>query len=200
VAASDPIDQLSRATDQTGAIISRIRPDQATLPTPCSSLDVRALVDHVVRDIQQFTVRASRGDGQSPDPGIKGDDWSAAYREAADSLLGAWRREGALDGTVKLPFGEYPPTWFVGQQITDLVVHGWDIAKATGQPTELGPELGQLALDWGRQNLRPEFRGDEASGQDFGAEVPVPENAPVHDRLAGFFGRDPDWTPGGRGA
>src|SRR5438128_466949 len=123
MADSDPVDQLSRAADQTGAIISRIRPDQATLPTPCSSWDVRALVDHVVQDVRQFTSRASRVESEQPDSSAIGDDWTEAYREAADALLKAWRRESALEGTVELPFGEVPTAWFVNLQTADLVVH-----------------------------------------------------------------------------
>jgi uncharacterized protein (TIGR03086 family) len=191
MADSDPVARLSRAVDQTGAIISGIRPDQAALPTPCSQWDVSALVDHVVEDVRQFTVRASRGTSDQPEASAIGDDWTGAYREAADSLLKAWRREGALDGTVELPFGEGPAAWFVDLQTADLLVHGWDLAKATGQSTGIDPELGKSALEWGRENLRPEFRGDR-----FGPEVPVPEEAPLQERLVGFFGRDPDWTPG----
>ena len=103
----------------------------------------------------------------------------------------AWQREGALDGTVRLPFGEVPATWLVNQQIADLAVHGWDIARATGQSTDLDPELGQVALAWARENLQPQFRGAEGSGRAFGPEVPVPDSAPLYDRLAAFFGRDP---------
>jgi uncharacterized protein (TIGR03086 family) len=189
---SDPIEQLSRAADQTGEIISRIRPGQETLPTPCSEWDVRALVNHVVLDVQQFTVMASGGAWEQGDGDVVGDDWEGAYREAARSLLEAWRREGALDQTIKTPMGELPATWRVGNQIADLVVHGWDIAKATGQSSELDPELGRVALDWAKENLRPEFRGEEGSGRSFGPEVPVSDDAPLHDRLAGFFGRNPD--------
>ena len=188
----DPVALLSRALDQTGAIIARARPDQATMPTPCRSWDVRALVNHVVQDVRQFTAGASGQDQQwEDDSDVVGDDWAGAYREAADELLAAWRREGALDRMVKLPFGEVPAVWQVGQQITDLAVHGWDVAKATGQPTDLDPQVGQLALDWGGENLKPQFRGDEASGRVFGTEVPVDADAPLYDRLAGFFGRDP---------
>ncbi len=106
------------------------------------------------------------------------------------SCLVIWRREGALEGTVRLPFGQVPAAWCVDQQISDLVVHGWDIARATGQPTELDPELGQASLAWARQNLLPELRGDVGSGYAFGPEVPVPETAPLHDRFAAFFDTD----------
>jgi uncharacterized protein (TIGR03086 family) len=191
MADGDPIDLLSRALGQTGAIIARLRPDQAGLPTPCSSWDVRALVNHVVLDVQHFTVSASEGVWEERDADVIGEDWAGAYGEAAAALVAAWQREGVLDRTIQLPFGKVPADWSVTQQIADVVVHGWDIAKATGQSTDLDPELGRLALEWARQNLRPEFRGDEGSGRVFGAEVPVPDGAPLHDRLAGFFGRNP---------
>src|SRR5439155_27261265 len=110
------------------------------------------------------------------------------YRDAARALVGAWRSEGALGRTVKAPMGQLPASWFVGLQTADLVVHGWDLAKATGQAIDLDPELVRLASEWGRENLRPEFRG-----RDFGPEVPVPGDAPLPDRLAGVFGRDPTW-------
>jgi uncharacterized protein (TIGR03086 family) len=145
----------------------------------------------VVHDLQQFTVAVQGGEWDPKDVDVIGDDWAGAYRQAASSLLAAWRRPGALEQTVKLPFGEFPATWRIGQQITDLAVHGWDVAKGTGQPTDLDPEVGQLALDWGRENLKPEFRGDEASGRSFGPEVAVAGDAPLYDRLAGLFGRDP---------
>jgi uncharacterized protein (TIGR03086 family) len=190
---SDLIDQLAGALDRTGAIIARVRPEQAWLPTPCQSWDVRELVNHVVRDVLQFTARARGEAWEQADADLIRDDWEGAFREAANGLLAAWRAEGALDTTVKLPFGEVPGTWFVGQQIADFVVHGWDIAKATAQSADFDPDLEQSSLDWGRENLKPEFRGDEASGRVFGPEVAVSEDAPVLDRLIGFFGRDPDW-------
>ena len=104
-----------------------------------------------------------------------------------------------MEQTIRLPFGEFPATWRIGQQIADLAVHGWDIAKATGQPTDLDPEVGRFALDWGRENLKPEFRGDEASGRSFGPEVAVAGDAPLYDRLAGFFAvhRSEGSHPGG---
>jgi uncharacterized protein (TIGR03086 family) len=191
MATTGSLDLLERTLAQTGAIIAHVRPEQVTLPTPCASWDVRALVNHVVHDVQQFTVTVHGGEWDPPATDVIGDHWEGAFREGAASLLAAWRRPGALEQTVRLPFGELPAGWRIGQQISDLAVHGWDIAKATGQPTDLDPEVGQFALDWGRENLTPEFRGDEASGQSFGFEVAVADDAPLYDRLAGFFGRDP---------
>jgi hypothetical protein len=108
-----------------------------------------------------------------------------------DLLERTLAQTGAIIARVRPEQSALPTPWRLGQQITDLAVHGWDVAKATGQSTDLDPEVGRLALDWGRENLKPEFRGDEASGQSFGFEVAVADDAPLYDRLAAFFGRDP---------
>jgi len=188
----NPIVLLSRALEQTGGVIAGVRPEQATLPTPCRSWEVRTLVNHVVDEVQRFTEVTSSGQRGRSDGDVIGEDWVGAYRAAAGSLLAAWRQPGALDRTHRLPGGEIPASWAVGQQITELVIHAWDIATATGQSTDLDPELGRLALDWGKENLRPEFRGDEATGHHIGPEVPVRDDAPLYDRIAAFGGRDPN--------
>ena len=93
------------------------------------------------------------------------------------------------------PGGEAPLRARADQQITELAVHDWDLARATGQDLAgLDPALAEHALAWSRGMLRPEFRGPDKA---FGVEVPVPDDAPVYDRLAGWFGRDPGWTSPG---
>jgi uncharacterized protein (TIGR03086 family) len=117
------------------------------------------LVNHVVNEVHQFAVVTGGGQRQHAGGDVIGDDWVAAYRAAAAELLAAWQQPGALEQPHQLPFGEVLASWAVNQHITELVVHAWDIAKTTGQPTDLDPELGRLALDWGKENLKPEFRG-----------------------------------------
>lgn len=187
--ARDPIDQLSRALDQAGAVIANLRPEDAACPTPCRAWDLRALVNHVVHDVRLFTAMATGAPWEPQDNDVIGDNWAGAFNDSARSLLATWKHPGALEATVQLPFGEYSGNWRVGQQVSDLAVHAWDIAKATGQPTDLDPEIGEYSLAWARNNLLPKFRGDEASGLAFGPEVRVPVDALLYDRLAGFFGR-----------
>jgi uncharacterized protein (TIGR03086 family) len=190
-AAGESVEMLATALDQAGTLIERIKPEQATLRTPCRSWNLRDLVNHVVEDVDHFTAIAKGERWQKPGGDLIGDDWAGAYRKAAAGLLEVWRRPGQLDRTVQLPFGERPASWQVGQAMSDLAVHTWDIARATGQPTDLDPEVGRMSLEWGRENLTPQFRGEEADGMVFGTEVPVSDDAPVYDRLAGYFGRDP---------
>jgi len=185
MSANDPFRLLARAIDQCGTLVASVRPEQAGLPTPCSEWDVRALVNHTVYDVQSFTAQISGAERGAPDADLLGADWAAAYRAASAALLAAWRQRG-IDGTLKTRIGEFPVAWAVGQHTADLAAHAWDIATATGQSTDLDPEVGREALDWARENLKPQFRGAA-----FGPEVEVPENAAVYDRLAGFFGREP---------
>jgi uncharacterized protein (TIGR03086 family) len=183
MAASDPFALLARALDQTGSVIAHTTPDQASLPTPCNGWDLRTLVNHTAYDVHVFTSTLGGAERPSPDVDLIGDDWSAGFNSESDALLAAWRGRGA-EGTI---LGELSATWVIGQHLSDLAVHAWDVARATSQLTDLDPEIGQAALDWARQNLKPEYRGTA-----FGPEVSVPENAPIYDRLAGFFGRKPE--------
>lgn len=185
------LEQLSRALDQAGALIDGIRPEQSHLPTPCTEFDLRALVNHLVYDLNAFARMLNGAPRGSSDVDLIGNDWSGAYRSAADNLLATWNELGT-EGTLKLQIGEVPASWPIGQHLADVAVHAWDIARATGQPTTyLDPELASVALEWVQENLKPQFRG-----QAFGPEVPVPETAPIYDRLAGFSGRDPGWAGG----
>lgn len=189
----DTVALIGKALDQTAAIISAIPAGQYGLATPCPAWDVRALVRHLAgQDLRNFLISA-RGqtvDWQAPADEL-GEDWAAAFRDRAGQLLVVWRAAD-LDQLVAMPGGGQAPLRSrADQQITELAVHDWDLVKATGQQIDLDPALAEHALTWSRQMLRPEFRGP---GQAFGHEVPVPPDAPVYQRLAGWFGRDPGWT------
>jgi hypothetical protein len=109
----------------------------------------------------------------------------------AAPVRAAWQAAD-LDSLVAGPGGEAPLRMRADQQVTELAVHDWDLARATGQQLAgLDPALAEHALAWSRGMLRPEFRGPDKA---FGVEVPVPDDAPAYDRLAGWFGRDPGWT------
>ena len=156
---------------------------------------MRALVGHLAgQTLRNFlvSVRGETTDWTAPVDEI-GDDWAETFRERAAPLRAAWRAAD-LDQLVAGPGGEAPLRFRADHQITELAVHDWDLARATGQQARLDPAVAEHALRWSRQMLRPEFRGPDKA---FGLEVPVPDDAPAYDRLAGWFGRDPGWMPGG---
>jgi uncharacterized protein (TIGR03086 family) len=192
---ADTIALLESALDQTAGLIATIDASQAGLATPCPGWDVRALVGHLAgQALRNFlvSVRGETTDWTAPAEEI-GDDWAETFRERAAPLRAAWRAAD-LDRPVAGPGGEAPLRFRADHQITELAVHDWDLARATGQQAGLDPAVAEHALRWSRQMLRPEFRGPDKA---FGLEVPVPDDAPAYDRLAGWFGRDPGWMPGG---
>jgi uncharacterized protein (TIGR03086 family) len=192
---ADTIALLEGALDQTAGLIATIDASQAGLATPCAGWDVQALVGHLAgQALRNFlvSVRGETTDWTAPAEEI-GDDWAETFRERAAPLRAAWRAAD-LDRPVAGPGGEAPLRFRADHQITELAVHDWDLARATGQQAGLDPAVAEHALRWSRQMLRPEFRGPDKA---FGLEVPVPDDAPAYDRLAGWFGRDPGWMPGG---
>jgi uncharacterized protein (TIGR03086 family) len=175
---------LRRALDQTAGLIAAVAPEQRTAATPCGDWDVAALVGHVVHGLDNFTAtaRGEKPDWSRPRPPVEG-DWAAAFRGRAGELVEVWQAA---------PEDRRPQA---DMQITEQAVHGWDLASAIGRPSaELDAAVGEHALQFGRVMLKPEWRG--AGGNNaFGDEVAVPDDAPVYDRLAGWFGRDPSrWS------
>src|ERR1700751_4305330 len=193
---ADTVALLERALDQTAGLIAAIEPGQAGLATPCAGWDVRALVSHLAgQDLRNFlgAVRGEAADGQAPADDI-GDDWPAAFQERAAPVRAAWQAAD-LDSLVAGPGGEAALRMRGANQGTELALHDWALAGATGQALAgLDPALAEHALAWSRGMLRPEFRGPD---KPFGVEVPVPDDAPAYDGLAGGFGRGSGWT--GRG-
>ncbi|MDG3011340.1 TIGR03086 family protein [Rhodococcus sp. D2-41] len=191
--AAEAIDLLERAVRQSAQVIGAIGVDAHHLPTPCPEWDVQALVRHVIgQDLRNFAAAACGGtpDWLAP-PRALGPDWVAQFDAGAAEVLANWRAAD-LDREVVMPSGAAASLGSrVDQQIAELTVHSWDLARATGQRAELDPALAERSLAWARPMLRPQFRGPDMA---FGDEVPVPETAPVYDRLAGWFGRDPQWA------
>jgi uncharacterized protein (TIGR03086 family) len=169
------IEQLADALNRTGRLVAGIRDDQWGKPTPCSEWDVRALVNHVVNG----TTAAASALGAETHP-------TAEYDEAASMLLSAFGQPGALDRIVTIPFGTVPGAVALHVRLTELLVHGWDIAQATSQRTDFPEELAEEELAFSKAALEAVPPGRSP----FAAPQPVPEGAPALDRLVAVLGRE----------
>ena len=185
--AGDPVETLGTSLDQLTALVEEVGPDEWTLPTPCEAWDVRALHDHTLASVGNYTA-AARGEPRPPAPEgsaqPSGPALAAALSDAAADLVAAWREPGALERPVVFGARELPAEWRVGQQTVEFTVHAWDLARAVGRTNGLDAALADLSLEWGRRNLLPELRGAA-----FGPEVAPPDGAGPYERLAAFFGR-----------
>ncbi|MGH8992219.1 MAG: TIGR03086 family metal-binding protein, partial [Acidimicrobiia bacterium] len=143
----DTLKLLSQTFESTGRIVAGVRPDQMDAPTPCGEWDVRALLDHAIGVIAGFAAAASRADSPGEPPAI-GDNPQPAFDAAARATLDAWHRPGALEGMCTLAHGiTLPAEVAAGINFVDTLVHGWDLARATGQDSTLDPELATAALE-----------------------------------------------------
>jgi uncharacterized protein (TIGR03086 family) len=180
---------LEAAVASTRDVLATVRPDQLGQSTPCARWAVADVVNHLVNG-HHFFASAVAG---APPPGDERDaaagDFLAAYDEATSASIAAFGAEGAMDRLLHLPFGDLPGSVFIGIAATDTLAHGWDLAKATGQPTDLAPDLAAALLARVQPLLADSLRGTDDEGRAFGPEQPAPDGATSADRLAAFLGR-----------
>jgi uncharacterized protein (TIGR03086 family) len=179
---------LEQAIASTRGVLAGIQPDQLASSTPCASWKVSDVINHIVGG-QFFFAAAVRGESPSgTPPDFAAGDYLAAFDEGSGACVAAFNADGAMERIVHLPFGDMPGAAFVGVAATDTFVHGWDLARATGQGTDLEPQLAAGLLAGIRPAIQDSFRG--ADGQaPFGPEQASPAGSSNADQLAAFLGR-----------
>lgn len=188
---TDPRPLHRRAVAQTGAVVSAVAPAQLTLPTPCTEFDVRALLSHITGGLNRIAIVGEGGDAlarPAVEEGVPDDGWPAVYAAAAGRAAAAWADDARLDALVEVPWGKVPGRIALAGYIQEILAHGWDLAKATGQDTEGDPELAEWALAAARRILPPGNRGGEVP---FGPVTEAPPGAGPYARLAAWLGRQP---------
>ena len=183
----DVISALEQSYDQTAKLVARLTSAELDAPSPCAGWDVRATLNQLLGATWMFTL-VNQGQAADEDAGdVIGDDASLAVTAAAKENLASWRQPGAFEGDRSYVFGTFPATGAAMLNLGEVVVHNWDVAKATGQALVIDPAVGQMIYDWGVSNPLDDFRDHGA----FGPEVAVPASAPIVDRLVGLLGRQP---------
>src|ERR1700761_7517566 len=156
---NDPRILFAQAAAQTGAVIAAVTPEQAALPTPCAEWDVRTLISHTTGAVTRIALVGEGADALSVPPFTDlGDDWLAAYQAAAARAAAAWADDTKLDALFAVPWGKVPGRIAVAGYVREVLAHGWDLAYATGQPTELDPGLGAFALEVSQRSLPADGR------------------------------------------
>ncbi len=184
---------LEPATAALTTIVQGVRDDQLGAPTPCQDMTVADLLDHVDTFAQALAAAAAKADvGQPPpvDGARLGTDWRARIPRRLTELAGAWRVEAAWAGVASAGGLELPGEAWGAVTVDELIVHGWDLAVATGQTFTWDPRLAEVAYGFVQPTAA---RSPEGVPGLFGAAVPVPADAPLLDRLLGLTGRDPAW-------
>lgn len=177
-----------RALEQFGKLLQGVGPGDWDRATPCEGWTVRDLANHVIgenRWLPPLMGGATVADvGDALDGDLLGEDASAAWDEAAAAAVAAAQEPGALERTVHLSFGDFPGRFYLGQVLSDHVIHAWDLARATGADESLDDELVRFTYD----EMVPQFEQWRQAGA-FGPKVDVPEDADLQTKLLAEAGR-----------
>ena len=192
------MDATEAFTRATGAWLDRmhgVKPGQWEAPTPCAEWDVRALVNHVVSEqrwMPPLLAGATIAEvGDRFDGDLLGADPLAVAQEAAGESARAVAGGVAGGQIVHLSFGDTPAEEYAWGVAADLVVHGWDLAAATGGDRSIDPGLAEAVGGWVAK-VEDLYRG----GGQIGPRPGMPASDPAGALLVAF-GRDPGWGPAG---
>jgi uncharacterized protein (TIGR03086 family) len=180
----------ARASEGTRRCIEAVKDDQWHDPTPCSDWDVRTVVNHIVAEnlwVPPLMEGKSIEDvGDQFEGDVLGDDALGAYDRSASAADAAFAAPGAMEVPVGVSYGPIPGKDFAEHRFFDVLIHGWDVAKGTGQDTTLEPELVEACwkiVDAAREMI-------VGAEPYFGKPVDVPDDAPLQVRLLALLGRE----------
>ncbi|GGL92733.1 TIGR03086 family metal-binding protein [Nakamurella endophytica] len=185
---------LDPVLSDLAVVVDGIPPSADRRPTPCTDLDVAALRHHVLSWLTVFADGYADPDGRAPVGQEPADDRTGATVQDAARRLHDAVSGGAADRPLYLGESGMPGDMALSMILWEYLVHGWDLAVATGQPWTPADDACVAALDFAPGMLTPDYQGP---GKTFGPRVPVPDDAPPLDRLLGLSGRDPGWRPAG---
>jgi len=183
----DPVTALERAYESMARATADLDAAQMAAPSQCDGWDIKTMLNHAFGAGWMFTL-VNQGQALGEDSGdLVGTDAARACGELAAANIAAWKTEGALEGDRTYPFGSFPAPGALLINVGEIAVHAWDVAKSTGQDASIDPQVAELLWDFYNSLPLEAFREHGA----FGPVVPVPESAPVADRVLGLIGFQP---------
>lgn len=191
---------LEPTADHVAGIVASIGDDQLEAPTPCTEYTVGDLLDHVSGLSLAFTAAATKeklgGDAQGPsgDASRLADDWRTSIPAQVRALAVAWGDAAAWTGMTQAGPIEMPGEIAGLVALNELVLHGWDLARASGQTYAPDARAVEAARDLVAQFSGPGTEEQRVGG--FGPELEVPAGATTLDELLALSGRDPNWSAG----
>ncbi|MGW5852289.1 TIGR03086 family metal-binding protein [Streptomyces sp. NPDC055254] len=177
-------------------LAAAVPPARLADPTPCPAYTVGDLLGHLTGLATAFRDAARKDLGPTtdtaPDPAAPTppDHWRQELPRVLGELAQAWQDPAAWTGMTRAGGVDLPGDIAGAVAVDELVLHGWDLARATGQ--EYAPDPAALRASHTFLLAAVE---DEDRAEIFGPVVPVPDDAPLLDRTVGLGGRDPDWKP-----
>ncbi|SCK45236.1 TIGR03086 family metal-binding protein [Streptomyces sp. WMMB 322] len=190
---------LGPQTREVKALLDGVGDDRLAAPTPCEDYSVADLLSHLLGLSVAFTDAAAKklgeATGQDPGDGLPPlpEDWRSRLPASLDGLAAAWRSESAWEGETQAGGVTLPGALAGVVALNEVLLHGWDLARATGQDYHGDPESLKASI-----GMLSQAESQEMRGTIFGPVVEVPRHAPLLDRAVALSGRRPDWSPAAR--
>jgi uncharacterized protein (TIGR03086 family) len=185
--------EMAVAAAEAARVVRNVPDEALNAPTPCGDWDLRTLLNHTILWTSYSAERRAHGESVAEDlmskdfttePGFRED-----YARQIDRAVTAWSGPGAWEGDRNV-MGSATPAADVGAMlIMEMALHGWDVARATGQEYHAGEALAQ-AVDETVQAQAELFR----KYQGFADAVEAGPDASTFDRALALSGRDPAWA------
>jgi uncharacterized protein (TIGR03086 family) len=190
-----PLD-LTSSVAEVNRVVTAVADDQLTGPTPCAETSVAALLDHLHGLAVGLRLAALKQPTGAPSASADAlpADWRTRIPRELDELADAWRDPAAWEGTSEPGGIALPAAWAGRVALNEVLVHGWDLAVATGRPYAPDPAAVRACTVYAHEFAAA---APEARDSIYGPVVPVPADAPELDQLLGLTGRDPGWRPAG---
>jgi uncharacterized protein (TIGR03086 family) len=190
---------LGPAARRLADLVANVKDDALDRPTPCPAYQLGDLIEHVGGMALAFTAAGRKERNAYTEMNGAGDaarlgtDWRERIPRDLTALAQAWAEPQAWTGMTRIA-GDDTPAAVVGLVLADeLAVHGWDVARASGQAYACEPEILQAALKFLQMFASPDApAGPEVA---FGPARVLLDEAPLLDRVVGMAGRDPGWSP-----
>ncbi len=188
------MNDLTSACQRTADVLAGITDDQLDLATPCEKMPLDAMVAHIGVLSLAFAAAAGKEFGPLTDTPPADDapldaDWRSAYPQHLAALAAAWKDPAAWEGMTRAGGIEMPAEVMGNVALAEVVIHGWDVARAVGAPYDSDPATLQACLAYLEQ-----FDPAGTEGM-FGPAVPTADSAGDLDRVVAMSGRDPAWRP-----
>lgn len=185
---------MEKAARAAVEIVHNVKPTQLTLPTPCKGWNVRTLAQHLTFWSAFRSEVAARK--QTPPPETESDvdyvtdDWAEVFEHQVNAAVAAWAQPGAWEGVTGLAGGQMPAPTIGSMMIGELVLHGWDLARATGQDLTVDDDVAEVVRDGVLQFIE---LGRQYGNSVYGDPLPVPDGASTFEEALALSGRDANW-------
>lgn len=205
LAPTDPRFVFALAVRTGTDVIGRVSTENAGRPTPCDDFAVRDVAAHLVHVLERL-IALGVGDDPFAVPEVEAadDELAARWADAAHRLQAVWSDDAVLETPMSLPWLQGPGSQILLGFVSEVTVHTWDLAAGIGDEPAWDDRAVQVAID-GSSGLPAQGRmamfaaiseqmGFEEVQVPFKDVVPVPDDAPLIDRLVAWNGRDPRWA------